>query len=201
MYRKLVVTILLASAGLLRLPAQNSSGQVDSLVRLLSAQKMEIIDDHGNSLRKVTGPARFLHNDTFLICDTALWSVSKAEIEAIGNVRILQNETVLTGDKLTYYIDQDLAEFRGSVVQLEDKDHNMLRTRHLDYNTKDSVAIFRDGGSFQAAETVNQSKIADWCLAAQRRIPQIALVKNPHSLRDLNRHSFPIRQRRYPTGI
>ena len=131
MYRKLVVTILLASAGLLRLPAQNSSGQVDSLVRLLSAQKMEIIDNHGSSLRKVTGPARFLHNDTFLLCDTALWSVSKAEIEAIGNVKIIQNETILSSDKLTYYIDNDLAEFRGSVVQLEDKDHNMLRTRHL----------------------------------------------------------------------
>lgn len=149
MYRKLVITILLALAGLLRLPAQESSERVDSLVRLLSAQKMEIIDDHGNSLRKVTGPARFLHNDTFLICDTALWSVSKAEIEAIGNVRILQNETVLTGDKLTYYIDQDLAEFRGSVVQLEDKDHNMLRTRHLDYNTKDSVAVFQNGGALK----------------------------------------------------
>lgn len=149
MYRKLVITILLALAGFLRLPAQESSERVDSLVRLLSAQKMEIIDDHGNSLRKVTGPARFLHNDTFLICDTALWSVSKAEIEAIGNVRILQNETVLTGDKLTYYIDQDLAEFRGSVVQLEDKDHNMLRTRHLDYNTKDSVAVFQNGGALK----------------------------------------------------
>ena len=149
MYRKLVITILLALAGLFRLPAQESSERVDSLVRLLSAQKMEIIDDHGNSLRKVTGPARFLHNDTFLICDTALWSVSKAEIEAIGNVRILQNETVLTGDKLTYYIDQDLAEFRGSVVQLEDKDHNMLRTRHLDYNTKDSVAVFQNGGALK----------------------------------------------------
>lgn len=149
MYRKLVVTILLALAGLLRLPAQNSSGQVDSLVRLLSAQKMEIIDNHGSSLRKVTGPARFLHNDTFLLCDTALWSVSKAEIEAIGNVKIIQNETILSSDKLTYYIDNDLAEFRGSVVQLEDKDHNMLRTRHLDYNTKDSVAVFQKGGAMK----------------------------------------------------
>ena len=149
MYRKLVITILLALAGLLRLPAQNSSGQVDSLVRLLSAQKMEIIDNHGSSLRKVTGPARFLHNDTFLLCDTALWSVSKAEIEAIGNVKIIQNETILSSDKLTYYIDNDLAEFRGSVVQLEDKDHNMLRTRHLDYNTKDSVAVFQKGGAMK----------------------------------------------------
>ena len=71
------------------------------------------------------------------------------EIEAIGNVKILQEQTVLTGDKLTYYIDRDLAEFRGTLVQLEDKDHNMLRTRNLDYNTKDSIAVFQRGGSMK----------------------------------------------------
>jgi hypothetical protein len=64
-------------------------------------------------------------------------------------VSILQEETVLTSDKLTYLIDSDLAQFRGSVVQLTDKDHNTLKTRHLDYNTKDSVAIFMNGASMR----------------------------------------------------
>lgn len=116
--------------------------QVDSLVRLLSAQSMELIEKNGLNYRKVTGPARFLHNDTYLICDTALWNVSSNEIYAIKNVKILQDQTVLTGDKLTYYVDRDLAEFRGSLVQLEDKDRNVLRTEYLDYNTRDSVAVF-----------------------------------------------------------
>ena len=56
---------------------------------------------------------------------------------------------MLTSDKLTYLIDSDLAQFRGSVVQLTDKDHNTLKTRHLDYNTKDSVAIFMNGASMR----------------------------------------------------
>ena len=41
---------------------------------------------------------------------------------------------------------------RGSLVQLEDKDHNVLRTEFLDYNTRDSVAIFFNGGSMKDAE-------------------------------------------------
>ncbi len=135
-----------------RLSAQEKGSQVDSRVRLLSAQSMELIEKDGVDYRKVTGPARFLHNDTFLICDTALWNVRTNEIFAISNVKILQDQTVLTGDKLTYYVDRDLAEFRGSLVQLEDKDHNVLRTEFLDYNTRDSVAIFFNGGSMKDAE-------------------------------------------------
>ena len=113
---------------------------------LMSSKSAQLVDIQGASYRKVIGPARFLHNNTYLLCDTALWNVDARFIEAWGNVSILQDETVLTSDKLTYYIDQDLAQFRGSLVQLQDKDHNTLRTRNLDYNTKDSVAVFQRGG-------------------------------------------------------
>ena len=121
----------------------------DSLVVLVSSKSAQVVDIEGSSYRKVVGPARFLHNDTYLLCDTAYWNVDSNIIDAWGNVSILQEETVLTSDKLTYLIDMDLAQFRGSVVQLTDKDHNTLRTRHLDYNTKDSVAIFMHGGSMR----------------------------------------------------
>ena len=121
----------------------------DSLVVLLSSKSAQMVDIEGASYRKIVGPARFLHNGTYLLCDTALWNVQTKVIEAWGNVSILQDETVLTSDKLTYYIDMDLAEFRGSVVQLTDKDHNTLRTKYLDYNTADSVAVFQKGGAMR----------------------------------------------------
>ena len=151
-FRRSLIAGLIFLSMFFRLSAQEKGSQVDSLVRLLSAQAMELIEKDGVDYRKVTGPARFLHNDTFLICDTALWNVRTNEIFAISNVKILQDQTVLTGDKLTYYVDRDLAEFRGSLVQLEDKDHNVLRTEFLDYNTRDSVAIFFNGGSMKDAE-------------------------------------------------
>ena len=121
----------------------------DSLVFLLSSKSAQTVVIDGVSYRKVVGPARFLHNGTYLLCDTALWNVDEKVIDAWGNVSILQEETVLTSDNLKYLVDEDLAKFRGSVVQLTDKDHNTLRTRHLDYNTADSVAVFQNGGSMR----------------------------------------------------
>ena len=121
----------------------------DSIVVLISSKKAQLLEINGQSLRKVTGPATFLHNNTYLLCDTALWNVDTKIIDAIGNVKIIQEETELQSEKMVYYIDRDLAEFRGNVVQLRDKDNNILRTRNLDYNTKDSIAVFRGGGSMK----------------------------------------------------
>lgn len=147
-FRRLTL-VCAALASCLGTYAQNKEEQVDSLVRLMSAKSMQLIEKGGINYRKVTGPARFLHNDTFLLCDTALWNVNIQQIEAIGNVKILQESTVLTSDRMVYLIDEDLAQFRGTLVQLEDKDGNLLRTRFLDYNTKDSVAIFKGGGAMR----------------------------------------------------
>ena len=155
---RLIFSVLALIAGLPVL-AQKTESQ-DSLVVLMSSKSAQVVDVDGARYRKVVGPARFLHNDTYLLCDTAYWNVETKVIDAWGNVSLLQDETVLTSDKLTYLIDQDLAQFRGSTVQLTDKDHNTLRTRYLDYNTKDSVAIFKNGASMrdkdgQIIESIN----------------------------------------------
>ena len=145
--KKIFLCVLAAMAGF-PLFAQQEQEQ-DSLVVLISAKSAQMVDIEGASYRKVIGPARFLHNNTYLLCDTALWNVETRIIDAWGDVSILQEETVLTSEKLTYLIDNDLAQFRGTLVQLVDKDHNTLRTRHLDYNTKDSVAVFMNGGAMR----------------------------------------------------
>ena len=129
--------------------AQEKEEQEDSIVTLISSQKAQLLEIDGQNLRKVIGPATFLHNNTYLLCDTALWNVDTKIIDAIGNVKIIQEETELQSEKMVYYIDRDLAEFRGNVVQLRDKDNNILRTRNLDYNTKDSIAVFRGGGAMK----------------------------------------------------
>ena len=130
------------------LSAQESE-PADSLVRLLSAQRAKLIEKNGRNFREVTGDVRFLHNNTYLHCDTALWNVDSEFIDAIGNVKIIQENTILTGDKLHYIVKRDLAQFRGSLVELLDKDGNCLRTKYLDYNTRDSVATFWNGGSMR----------------------------------------------------
>ena len=147
--KRLIYTLLALLMSLPLAAQTQEEEQKDSLIWLMSAKSAKLVDVEGGRYRKVTGPARFLHNGTYLLCDTALWNLETKVIDAWGNVSILQDETVLTSDNLKYLIDEDLAQFRGSVVQLTDKDHNTLRTRHLDYNTKDSVAVFSNGGSMR----------------------------------------------------
>lgn len=146
---KRLAYILLSVLLCLPLSAQQQEEQQDSLIWLMSAKSAKMVDVQGGRYRQVIGPARFLHNGTYLICDTALWNLETKIIDAWGNVSIIQEETVLTSDNLKYLIDEDLARFRGSVVQLTDKDHNTLRTKYLDYNTKDSVAVFKNGASMR----------------------------------------------------
>ena len=139
------ISLLIAAAGL---SAQNKSEQKDSLVRLIKAKSLQLIEKHGINYRK-TVDATFFHNNTYFICDTALWNVDARVINAEGNVKVVQDGTILTSDSMVYNIDDDLVQFKGTLVQLEDKDHNTLRTHDLDYNTKDSLAFFKRGGAMK----------------------------------------------------
>lgn len=156
LFRKILLVLLVILAGFSvmsnaqgRRSSKKNNKEKDSFVYLLSSKSAQTIVINGVSYRKIIGPARFLHNGTYLLCDTALWNVNTKVIDAWGHVRILQDETVLSSDKLIYLVDKDLAQFRGTVVQLTDKDRNTLRTRHLDYNTADSIAVFQNGGSMK----------------------------------------------------
>ena len=143
---KISALLLSLTAAALPLKAQAPDS---SKVRLISAQSAQLLEKDGQNYRKVVGPAKFFHNKTYLLCDTALWNVSTNIIDAVGHVSIIQDQTRLSSETLQYVVDEDMAKFRGSLVQLEDKENNTLRTRYLDYNTKDSVAIFQNGAAMR----------------------------------------------------
>lgn len=149
--KRLIVAAAALLSAMIPLFAQNNSAQTDSLVRLMNATTVEQLDSNGMMMRKAVN-ARFLHNGTYLICDTSLWNLDTKIINCQGNVQLIQGETVLTSDRLDYLIDNDLAQFRGAVVQLRNKKNNLLRTRVLDYNTKDSVAVFTGGASMRSED-------------------------------------------------
>ena len=107
--RTLSLILSLLFASLSTAVAQNENGQKDSLVRLIEANAAKLIDRDGVVLRKIEGPARFLHNNTYLLCDTAIWDVNTNIIDAIGNVQIIQDGTCLVGESLRYIVESNLA--------------------------------------------------------------------------------------------
>ncbi len=142
-----VLTAVLCSVFLSASPQEDR--KEDDYIRLVKATSLQIITaDDDRAYRKAVD-ATFLHNNTYLVCDTALWNVEDNIINAKGNVKISQEGTHLTSETLDYLVDENLAQFRGSLVQLVDKEGNTLRTTFLDYNTADSVAVFSGGGALR----------------------------------------------------
>ena len=132
----------------LSVSARPKGEEDDDYVRLMKADYIEQFEKYGQQYRKAIS-STFLHNGTYLISDSALWNVDAKIINCVGHVKVIQDETILTADKLDYLIDSDLAQFRGTLVQLQNKKRNLLRTRNLDYNTRDSIAIFTGGAAMR----------------------------------------------------
>ena len=143
----MLTLLLLLAGGSASLWGQQAAK--DSVFRMLEAERAEQYEHYGIHYRLVQGHARFFHNDTYLLCDSASWNVDAKFIEAFGHVQIIQNNTMLKSEEMLYWINESRALFRGGLVELFDKDGNTLRTERLTYNTKDSVAIFEFGGALK----------------------------------------------------
>ncbi|HPK30210.1 MAG TPA: OstA-like protein [Bacteroidales bacterium] len=147
-----VFNIALLAFCTLPLAAQRNLSEED-IFRLVDAASVQQFEEFGMNYRKVLGdPARFLHNNTFLLCDSAVWNVSAKYIEAYGNVRIVQDGTMLSSESATYLIDNNMVRFNGPLVELVDKEGNRLRSDRMVYNTKDSVATYESGGAMKDKE-------------------------------------------------
>ena len=110
--RRLIFSAVLLLLSVLPLSAQFGGGQTDSLVRLLNARYIEQVETDGRMARKAIS-ATFLHNGTYMFCDSAIWNVSFNQLEAYQNVKLVQDKTVLTSDNLTYYANDNIARFTG----------------------------------------------------------------------------------------
>lgn len=135
---------------------QVSNGQQnpeERLVRLIDAKSAETRYIEGKDYRVIKGPAQFLHNNALILCDSAIWDVTLNVVNAIGNVKILHNQMTISSDQITYFADRSVAEVRGRLVELIDKESNKVRTHFLDYFTKDSLAMFYNGLSMLGGDS------------------------------------------------
>ena len=129
------------------LPSMAQQQNEEDIVRLISADTIQHLKSNEGVFRKAWGSARFLHNKTYILCDTAIWDTQNNLIDAKGHVQVIQERTRLTGETIHYRGNDNWAEVRGKLVELFDDEENRLRTTNLDFNTKDSIGIFRHGGS------------------------------------------------------
>ncbi len=93
----------------------------------------------------LTGNVIFRHDSVMMYCDSAYFYDQRNSLDAFGNVRILQGDTLsIFGDVLYYDGDTRLARLRRNV--LLDNQGTTLTTDSLNYNRATNVAYYFTGG-------------------------------------------------------
>jgi lipopolysaccharide assembly outer membrane protein LptD (OstA) len=100
----------------------------------------------GSENRRVVGNVVFRHKGTMMYCNLAVQNVLSNALEAYGNVRMVQGDSITTtGDTLLYYGNTRTAKVSGRTVTLKDKKRT-LTTNQLDYDMISGVAYYPNRG-------------------------------------------------------
>ncbi len=97
--------------------------------------------------------AVFKHQNTMIYCDSAYQNVKNNTLEAVGNVRIEQGDSItVTANKLNYDGDTKLAQLRGNVILTDDS--LTLLTENLDYDMPKNLGYYFGGGKILDEENI-----------------------------------------------
>lgn len=130
----------------------------DQVELLPGADSLTIINENGMEIRRVINNVRFRHKGSILYCNLAIQNVSSNLIQAYGNVKIVQGDTItVTGDTLFYYGDTRLAIMSGRKAVMTDKKRT-LTSRRLEYDMANGLAYYRLPGRTVDAENVLTSE-------------------------------------------
>lgn len=103
------------------------------------------------------GNVMFRHDNALMYCDSAYFYEQTNSLDAFGNVRFVQGDTLRGyGDKLFYDGNSKLARMRDRVRLVhgyEDANPTILTTDSLNYDRKVNVAYYHTGGTIQ--DTLN----------------------------------------------
>ena len=160
----LVITLLIISgwcpSGLVRAQVGRppvNTGTNGEVVELLRAGKLTgLKSDYGES-RELTTNVLLRHKGVLMYCDRAIQNLSTNAIEAYGNVRIVQGDTVsVRGDTMFYYGATRQANVRGRVTLRDQK--MTLTTRRLDYDMVYGIAHYPVPGRIVDRENILTSR-------------------------------------------
>lgn len=142
---------MLAVSCCVKLAAQNtndSTRQKNAKVTLVYLENCETLSfDEANlpETQVLKGNVRFRHDSALLYCDSAYFYEKRNSLDAFGNVKIVQADTLVGyGDKLYYDGNRKMARFRKN-VRLEDGKMT-LYTDSLNYDRLNNIAYYYKGG-------------------------------------------------------
>jgi lipopolysaccharide export system protein LptA len=131
-----------------------AAAQERNTIELLGARDLKYDKRMGVEAQRLIGDVRFRHKGALMWCDSAYLYSATNSLDAYGNVRILQGDTLqLTGQTLYYDGNTQLVRVRGAVT-LRDAEMT-LTTDHLDFDRRTGHGVYREGGNITS--TANQN--------------------------------------------
>ena len=132
--------------------------QKKSKVYLLHADILRFDKDKNPDAQIVEGSVVFRHDSVYMYCDSAYYFDKTNSLEAFGNVKMNQGDTLfLYGDYLFYDGNTQIAMVREN-VRMENKNTTLL-TDSLNYDRLYNLGYYFDGGTLMDEENVLTS---DW---------------------------------------
>lgn len=136
----------------------NVQAQIESRIFLLHSDRLYHDSQIDNKAQILVGNVQFRHEDIFMYCDSALFYESSNSLNAFGNVKMNQGDTLnLSGDILYYNGTDKLARVRNNVVLIHGD--MTLYTDSLDYDRLYNVGYFFEGGHLI---TKDNDLTSDW---------------------------------------
>lgn len=132
--------------------------QSESRIYLLHSDRLFHDTQIDAKAQILVGNVQFRHDDVFMYCDSALFYEASNSLDAFGNVRMVQGDTVsLVGDVMYYDGLDKLARVRNNVVLIHGQ--MTLYTDSLDYDRLYNVGYFFEGGRIV---TTDNEMTSDW---------------------------------------
>jgi len=132
--------------------------QKPSRIELVHADVSEFDNEINPGADRLIGKVVFRHENAVMSCDSAYLYKEANTLEAFGNVRINQGDSLtMTGKHLIYLGDSRLAQMSDK-VEMHDRQMT-LNTERLDYNMETDVAYYTDSARIIDAGDVLTSKL------------------------------------------
>ncbi len=159
-------------------PARDTGNTV--AINILNARTfISTKTDSASSTNKLIGDVILQQGGTQMFCDSAYLDVQRNNVEAFGNVRIIQpGGTEVESDYLRYTGNTRMAYLRGAVALTDGT--STLWSEVLTYDLGKKFGTYEDNGTLQSGETVLSSKRGNYNLKTKdARFTGDVIVNNP----------------------
>ena len=125
-----------------------SSNKNTTIVYMDHADFIMVDEKLRPGIQLLNGNVKFRHDNALMYCDSAYFHQEKNSMDAFGNVRIIQADTIFVyGDVLYYDGNTKLARLRHN-VRMENKSA-VLTTDSLNYDRMSNLAYYYTGGQIK----------------------------------------------------